>query len=188
MVENRRPGLGGDFYDAVVQTVDVIRAHPEIGTARRGRLPNRQFRLTRFPYKGVYRVPQTAHPQPPYPTLRQPPCRNAHIAAAMNATAIPIAMRSSVVMIAPTLFFNQIAGRSQRTSAKSAVNGYHGTSFQRTPVRLPTEVWLDIMAVTVVRRGAAHTTAACAGPAIGGGPARRRGRRSTAMGPTGQPG
>ena len=57
--ESRRPGLGGDFYDAVVQTVDVIRTHPEIGTARRGRLPNRQFRLTRFPYKIVYRVRET---------------------------------------------------------------------------------------------------------------------------------
>jgi plasmid stabilization system protein ParE len=54
--ENRRSGLGGDFYDAVVEAIELIRAHPEIGPARKGRLPNREFRLTRFPYKIVYRV------------------------------------------------------------------------------------------------------------------------------------
>jgi len=53
--ENRRPGLGRDFYDAVVQTVDMIRVQPEVGTARKGRLSSRQFRVRRFPYKIVYR-------------------------------------------------------------------------------------------------------------------------------------
>jgi len=54
--EMRRSGLGSDFYDAIVQTIDLIRTHPEIGTPRMGRLPNRQLRVTRFPYKVVYRV------------------------------------------------------------------------------------------------------------------------------------
>jgi len=54
--EMRRPGLGGDFYDAIVRTIDMIRAHPEIGTARTGRFPNRQLRVPRFPFQVVYRI------------------------------------------------------------------------------------------------------------------------------------
>jgi toxin ParE1/3/4 len=54
--ETRRGGLGRDFYDAVVQTIELIRTHPEIGTPRSGRLPNRQLRVARFPYNVVYRV------------------------------------------------------------------------------------------------------------------------------------
>lgn len=53
--EQQRPGLGGDLFDAVVATIDLIRAHPEIGAAR-GRLPTRQMRVPRFPYHVVYRV------------------------------------------------------------------------------------------------------------------------------------
>ena len=54
--ETRRAGLGADFYDAVVRTVDLIRTHPDIGTPRSGRLPNRQLPVSGFPYKVVYRV------------------------------------------------------------------------------------------------------------------------------------
>jgi len=54
--ETRRSGLGGEFLDAIVRTIDLIRAHPEIGTARPGRLPNRQLRVPRFPYRIVYRT------------------------------------------------------------------------------------------------------------------------------------
>ena len=54
--ENRRAGLGADFYDTVVRTIERIQAHPEIGAPRSGRLPNREFRVNRFPYKVVYRV------------------------------------------------------------------------------------------------------------------------------------
>jgi plasmid stabilization system protein ParE len=54
--EMRRSGLGGDFHDAIIRTIDLIRAHPEIGTARTGRFPNRQLRVARFPYRIVYRI------------------------------------------------------------------------------------------------------------------------------------
>ena len=54
--ETRRSGLGADFYDAVVRTIGLIRTHPEIGTVRKGRFLNRQFLVTGFPYKVVYRV------------------------------------------------------------------------------------------------------------------------------------
>lgn len=54
--EIRRLGLGGEFYDAVGRTVDLIRTHPEVGSPRRGRFPNRQFRVAGFPYNVVYRV------------------------------------------------------------------------------------------------------------------------------------
>ena len=54
--ESRRAGLGADFYDAVVRTIERIRAHPDMGTVRTGRLPNRESRVNRFPYKIVYRV------------------------------------------------------------------------------------------------------------------------------------
>lgn len=54
--ELRRSGLGGDFHDAIVRTIELIRLHPEIGTARTGRLPHRQLRVTGFPYKVVYRL------------------------------------------------------------------------------------------------------------------------------------
>ena len=54
--EMRRSGLGSDFYDAIVRTIDVIQEHPEIGVARTGRFPHRQLRVARFPYKIVYRI------------------------------------------------------------------------------------------------------------------------------------
>jgi toxin ParE1/3/4 len=54
--ESRRSGLGAEFYDAVSRTIDVIRAHPEIGTSRTGRLSHRRSRVARFPYTVVYRI------------------------------------------------------------------------------------------------------------------------------------
>jgi hypothetical protein len=35
--EKRRPGLGGEFFDAVCATMALIEARPEIGTIRRFR-------------------------------------------------------------------------------------------------------------------------------------------------------
>jgi toxin ParE1/3/4 len=52
----RRPGLGGDFHDAVVAAVALIEAHPEIGSLSAGRMPTRHLTLSRFPYRIVYRV------------------------------------------------------------------------------------------------------------------------------------
>ena len=54
--EMRRSGLGSDFYNAIVRTIELIRTHPEIGTARTGRFPYRQWRVARFPYRIVYRI------------------------------------------------------------------------------------------------------------------------------------
>ena len=54
--EERRSGLGGEFYDAVVRTIELIRTHPEIGALRTGRFPHRRIRVARFPYTVVYRV------------------------------------------------------------------------------------------------------------------------------------
>jgi plasmid stabilization system protein ParE len=49
--EQRRVGLGADFFDAVASTIELIRSHPEIGAERRGRSVSRQFNVKRFPYK-----------------------------------------------------------------------------------------------------------------------------------------
>ena len=57
--EAKRRGLGGEFYDAVVDAIDLIRANPEVGSFRSGRLAHRRFALTRFPYTIVYRVRET---------------------------------------------------------------------------------------------------------------------------------
>ena len=54
--EAKRRGLGGEFYDAVVDAIELIRAHPEISALRSGRLAHRRFALPRFPYTIVYRV------------------------------------------------------------------------------------------------------------------------------------
>ena len=54
--EARRSGLGGELFEAVVRTVDLIRTHPDIGLLRPGRYASRQLRVARFPYKIVYRV------------------------------------------------------------------------------------------------------------------------------------
>jgi plasmid stabilization system protein ParE len=54
--ERQRAGLGGDLFDAVAETIDLIRAHPEIGAPRGTRQPSRQLRVNRFPYNVVYRI------------------------------------------------------------------------------------------------------------------------------------
>jgi len=54
--EQRRSGLGAELFDAVSETIDLIRAHPDIGTPRATRHPTRQLRVNRFPYHIVYRI------------------------------------------------------------------------------------------------------------------------------------
>lgn len=52
--EERRPGWGGRLFDAVTHSIELIAAHPEIGSARRGRPSTRQLTVRGFPYLVVY--------------------------------------------------------------------------------------------------------------------------------------
>lgn len=54
--EDRRPGLGAEFHDAVVAALALIETHPDIGSVSARRPPTRELMLARFPYKLVYRV------------------------------------------------------------------------------------------------------------------------------------
>ena len=54
--EQQRPGLGAELFDAISETIDLIRTHPDIGTPRATRLPSRQLRVNRFPFHIVYRI------------------------------------------------------------------------------------------------------------------------------------
>ena len=51
--EQKRIGLGGEFFDAVTYAIELVRNNPEIG-APAGR--TRSWLLTRFPYRLIYRV------------------------------------------------------------------------------------------------------------------------------------
>ncbi len=57
--EERRPGLGGDFFDAVAETVTLIEARPEIGSVSRHDPQTRRMLVPRFPYQVVYRLRPT---------------------------------------------------------------------------------------------------------------------------------
>jgi toxin ParE1/3/4 len=54
--EQQRAGLGSDLFDAIIEAVDLIRAHPELGAPRTSRRPSRQLRVNRFPYNVAYRI------------------------------------------------------------------------------------------------------------------------------------
>ena len=51
--EQKRVGLGGEFFDAVTHAIELIRTRPDIGAATRR---TRSWLLTLFPYRLVYRV------------------------------------------------------------------------------------------------------------------------------------
>ena len=53
--EEQRPGLGGEFFDAVVDAASLIQAQPEIGTPTLDRRTRRVL-VHRFPYQIVYRL------------------------------------------------------------------------------------------------------------------------------------
>ena len=53
--EEQRPGLGGEFFDAIVQSTSLIQDNPEIGTPSYDRRTRRVL-VQRFPYQVVYRV------------------------------------------------------------------------------------------------------------------------------------
>jgi plasmid stabilization system protein ParE len=57
--EERRRGLGAEFYDAVASTMALIEDQPEIGTPIRHDGSARRMLLTRFPYQVVYHVTPT---------------------------------------------------------------------------------------------------------------------------------
>jgi plasmid stabilization system protein ParE len=54
--EERRRGLGAEFFDAVSLTMALIAERPEIGTVIDGRVSLRRIVVSRFPYQVVYRV------------------------------------------------------------------------------------------------------------------------------------
>jgi len=53
--EEQRPGLGGEFFDAVVHATSLIQAQPEIGALSRDRRTRRVL-VQRFPYQVIYRL------------------------------------------------------------------------------------------------------------------------------------
>ena len=53
--EEQRPGLGGEFFDAVVDATSFIQTRPETGTLSPDRRTRRVL-LQRFPYQIVYRL------------------------------------------------------------------------------------------------------------------------------------
>lgn len=57
--ETRRSGLGGEFFDAVVQTFALIQGRPEIGSAISADGFTRRVLVPRFPYQVVYRLRPT---------------------------------------------------------------------------------------------------------------------------------
>jgi len=54
--EARRSGSGARLFDAVAGAFALIESFPEIGSARRGRLPSRQLKVRGFPYIVAYRI------------------------------------------------------------------------------------------------------------------------------------
>ena len=51
--EQKRTGLGGEFFDAVTHAIELLRTRPEVGTAA---VRTRSWLLTRFPYRLIYRT------------------------------------------------------------------------------------------------------------------------------------
>ena len=51
--EQKRTGLGAEFFDAITQAIELVRSGPEIGTAAGSA---RSWLLSRFPYRVIYRV------------------------------------------------------------------------------------------------------------------------------------
>ena len=57
--ETQRPGLGGEFFDAVAATLSLIQANPEIGMTISHDGQTRRVLVARFPYQVVYRLRPT---------------------------------------------------------------------------------------------------------------------------------
>jgi plasmid stabilization system protein ParE len=54
--EARRAGLGAELFDAVAETVELIKSHPEIGEPVSADRKTRRALIPRFPYQVVYRL------------------------------------------------------------------------------------------------------------------------------------
>lgn len=54
--EQQRAGLGGEFFNAVGNSLELIAAHPEIGTDAFDAPETRRVLVARFPYQIVYRL------------------------------------------------------------------------------------------------------------------------------------
>ena len=54
--ETQRPGLGGEFFDAVTATLSLIESAPQAGTPIAPDTRTRRALVTRFPYQVVYRI------------------------------------------------------------------------------------------------------------------------------------
>ena len=57
--EARRPGLGGEFLDAVAEMLTLIEARPEIGSPSRHDPRTRRVLVPSFPYQVAYRLTAT---------------------------------------------------------------------------------------------------------------------------------
>lgn len=53
--EERRPGLGVQFFGAVTAAITVITAHPEVGEPVPAVAKARRYRIQGYPYYVVYR-------------------------------------------------------------------------------------------------------------------------------------
>lgn len=54
--EARRAGFGAEFFDAVVEALNLVEARPEIGSPLSGDHQTRRVVVSRFPYQIVYRL------------------------------------------------------------------------------------------------------------------------------------
>lgn len=54
--EKQHPGLGAEFFDAVVRTTEQIRSHPEVGSPLTPGERTRRVLVPRFPFQIVYHL------------------------------------------------------------------------------------------------------------------------------------
>ena len=52
--EARRAGLGGESFDGIADTFELIKARPEIGSAASADRQTRRVIVPRFPYQVIY--------------------------------------------------------------------------------------------------------------------------------------
>jgi plasmid stabilization system protein ParE len=57
--EQRRRGLGAEFFDAVCAAIALIETRPEIGTRDSSNAMTRRLLLPKFPYQVVYHLTST---------------------------------------------------------------------------------------------------------------------------------